>query len=101
MAKANKYIEQGNYEMALHFLSIVLDDARRYNGDDMSVIMYAASASDKYAECQKLLNIQKELNNKINTNNNTNNNNKNDIVTKRISLRKLVHKFLIKLFSRI
>ena len=61
MATANKFYHDKNYEMALHFYSIVLNDASKYEGDDMSVIMYAASASDQYQACLKLLNNQKKL----------------------------------------
>jgi hypothetical protein len=58
---ANKHFQEGNYEMACHYYSIVLKDANNYNGDDMSVIMFAASASDRYQECLNILDNQKKL----------------------------------------
>lgn len=56
----NKHFQEGNYEMARHYYSIVLNDANNYNGDDMSVIIFAASVSDRHQECLKLLDNQKK-----------------------------------------
>ena len=64
---ANKHYKEGNYEMARHYYSIVLNDANNYNGDDMSVIMFAASASDRYQECLNILDNQKKLESNMET----------------------------------
>ena len=51
MIKADEYFKNGDYRNALEHYKIVVEDADKYNGDSMTVIMFATSAIRKCQEC--------------------------------------------------